>query len=152
MDAKRARSYEGGTYNGRCEIQDKPKFKKRFSNQVPYKFTKARNYRVAKRRSQKERGGDSPSGKHICTKCGKKHVGECLVGTDNCSACRKSGNKVRDCPMVTGQMKGNSQAQESGPYSAAPKKNCFYALHSRSDQEDSRDVVTGMSQVFSINV
>ena len=31
---KRAKAYEGGTYKGRLEIQDKPKFKKRVSNQV----------------------------------------------------------------------------------------------------------------------
>ena len=32
---KRAKSYEGGTYKGRVEIQDKPRFKKSDSNKVP---------------------------------------------------------------------------------------------------------------------
>ena len=39
------------------------------------------------------------------------------------------------------------KAQESGPNSHAPKKNCFYDLQSRVDQESSPDVVTSMLQV-----
>ena len=56
-------SYEGGTSKGRLEIQDKSKFKKRFSNQVPSKFPKAHNDRVSNPRSQKGRGGDTQSDK-----------------------------------------------------------------------------------------
>ena len=44
----------------------------------------------------------------------------------------------------------NSQAQESAS-SEAPKKNCFYALRSRAEQETSPNVVTGLLNVFSIN-
>lgn len=33
-DAKRARSNNGGSFKGKHQIQDKPTFKKRFSNQV----------------------------------------------------------------------------------------------------------------------
>ena len=32
---------------GRLQIQEKPRFKKRFSNKVPYKFPKARDDRVS---------------------------------------------------------------------------------------------------------
>ena len=34
-DAKRVRSFDGGSSNNMFEIQDKPKFKKQVSNQVP---------------------------------------------------------------------------------------------------------------------
>ena len=37
---KRAKSFEGGTSKGRLEIQDKPRFKKRVSSQVPSMFPK----------------------------------------------------------------------------------------------------------------
>ena len=37
-DAKRARSFDGGSSKNTLEIQEKPKFKKRFSNQVPSEF------------------------------------------------------------------------------------------------------------------
>ena len=37
-DAKRERSFEGGSSKGRLEIQEKPRFKKRVSNQVSSNF------------------------------------------------------------------------------------------------------------------
>ena len=42
-DTKRERSFEGGATKNSLEIQDKPKHKKRFSNQVPSKFPKGRD-------------------------------------------------------------------------------------------------------------
>jgi len=50
------------------------------------------------------------------------------------------------------QGREGKQAPPSGLNSDAPKKNHFYAFQSRSDQEGSLDLVTGMLQVFSINV
>ena len=44
-NAKRARPYNGGTY--KFGIQDKPKFKKRFSNKVPSNFLKANKDKVS---------------------------------------------------------------------------------------------------------
>ena len=41
-DAKKTKSYEVCSSNGRLDIQDKPRFKKRFYNQVTSKFTKYR--------------------------------------------------------------------------------------------------------------
>lgn len=78
-DVKRARSYEGGNSKGKLEIQDKRKFKKRFYDQVPTKFPKNNKDRVFNPKTQGGRSGNSPSAKPTCTKCGKKHIGECLV-------------------------------------------------------------------------
>ena len=47
--------------------------------------------------------------------------------------------------------KGSCQAQASGS-NEAPKKNCFYALHSRGDQENSPNVITGILKVLFIDV
>ena len=58
---------------------------------------------------------------------------------------------MRDCPNFKSQDKGSVQAQASGS-SDAPKKNRFYALRSRGEQETSPDVVTGMLKVFSLDV
>ena len=41
IDAKRDRSFVGGSSKNRIEIQDNPNFKKRGSNQVPSKFPRA---------------------------------------------------------------------------------------------------------------
>ena len=53
--AKRARSFDGGFSKGKLEIQDKPKFKKRVSNQVPSYFHKSREDRVTNSKFNKER-------------------------------------------------------------------------------------------------
>ena len=50
--------------------------KKRFSNQVPSKFPKARGDRVSNSKSTKGRVTNSLSKKPTSGKCGKKHMGE----------------------------------------------------------------------------
>ncbi|TMX02592.1 hypothetical protein EJD97_020914 [Solanum chilense] len=69
-DTKRERSFDGGSSKGRLDIQDKPRFKKRSSNQVPSKLPKARDDRASNPKSQKERGTISPNKKPTCGKCG----------------------------------------------------------------------------------
>ena len=49
------KSYDDGVSNGRLEIQDKPRFKKKFTNQVPSKFPKARDDRESRPKSQKRK-------------------------------------------------------------------------------------------------
>ena len=70
---------------------------------------------------------------------------------DNFFSCGKSGHKMRDCPNLKSQYKGSGQAQASGS-SDAPKKNRFYALRSRGEQETSPDVVTCMLKIFTLDV
>ena len=55
-DAKRARSFYGDSSKNRLEIQDKPKFKKRVSNQVPGKFLRAIGDRVSNPKFKREKG------------------------------------------------------------------------------------------------
>ncbi|XP_015075527.1 uncharacterized protein LOC107019620 [Solanum pennellii] len=86
----------------------------------------------------------STNKKPTCAKCGKGHLGECLVGTKNCFRCGKSGHKVRDCPNIKVQEKGSGQTKASGSKDA-PKKNDFYALCSRGEKETFSDVMNGMS-------
>ena len=45
-NAKKARSYDGVASKGNLEIQDKPRFKKRFSNQVPSNSPRVNKGRV----------------------------------------------------------------------------------------------------------
>uniref|UniRef100_M1DTJ2 Polyprotein n=1 Tax=Solanum tuberosum TaxID=4113 RepID=M1DTJ2_SOLTU len=144
--------HDGNSSKVRFDIQDKPKFKKRFSNQGPPNTPSVNKGKVSTPKPQEARGDGPYVKKPICTKCGRKHEGQCLVGTGNCYGCGKSGHMRRDCPMLKAQGKENAQAQASGPNPDALKKNRFYALQSQGDQENSSDVVTGMLQVFSINV
>ena len=59
----------------------------------------------------------------------------------------KEGHKVRDFPNIRSQDKGSGQAQPSATSSQAPKRNHFYDLRSRGEQEKSSDVVTSMLQI-----
>ena len=88
---------------------------------------KAHDYKVSNPKPQKGRITSSPTKKPTCGKCGKKHYGDCLKGTDNCFGCGKSGNKVRDFPNVRGQDKVGGQAQASGSNTTS-KRNRFYTL------------------------
>ncbi|XP_069150827.1 uncharacterized protein [Solanum lycopersicum] len=102
-DAKRARSFDGDSSKNMIEIQDKSRFKKRISNQVPSNFPKNSGYRMDNPKPKKGKGTSSPTEKPTC---------------------------------------GSTMA---------PKKNHFYALRSRCEQETSPDVVTGMLKIFSID-
>ena len=84
IDANRAKTFDGGSSKGRLYVQDKPKIKKTFSNQAPFKFPKACDDRVSNSKSQKGRGTSSPNKKLTYGECGKKHYGACLIGTDKC--------------------------------------------------------------------
>ncbi|XP_010314868.2 uncharacterized protein [Solanum lycopersicum] len=130
-DAKRASSIDGGSSMNRLEIKDKPKFKKWGSNQVPSKFPTASGDRVSNPTLNKG-GTNSTHKKPTCGKCGKKHYGECLKGTDNFFSCGKSSHKMRDFPNLKSQDKRSGQAHPSGS-GDAPKKNRFYALSSRGE-------------------
>ena len=76
-ESKKERSYEGGFSKGRVDIQEKPRFKKRFSNIVPSKLTKDRDDNVSNPNSQKAGGTSSPTKKPTSRKCGKKHYKDC---------------------------------------------------------------------------
>ena len=69
--AKRARSFDGGSSKNRLEIQDKPRFRKRVSSQVPSKFPKANGDRVYNPKFKKVKGTNSPTEKLTCGKCVK---------------------------------------------------------------------------------
>ncbi len=99
----------------------------------------------------KGKGTNLPNEKPTCGNSCKKHYCDCLKGTNNCFSCGKSDQKIRDCPILKSQDKGSGQAQSSC-CSAAPKKNHFYVICSRVEQETFPDVVIGMLKDFSIDV
>ena len=62
---------------------------------------------------------------------------------------------VKDCPQKRGKAGGNAQPrpnQEDVAAAEPPKRNKFYSLKGREEQEKSADVVTGMLQVFATSV
>ena len=64
--AKRAKSIDEGSSKNRIEIQEKPKFRKRVYNQVPFKFPKDSGDRFANLKPKKEKCTSSPTEKPTC--------------------------------------------------------------------------------------
>ena len=58
-----------------------------------------------------------------------------LVGKDGCYGCGESGHMMKDCTKAKANViEGNQVATNQVEYSP-PKRNRFYALSSKGDQE-----------------
>ena len=102
-----------------------------------------------------EKGGSSQGGNPTCATCGKKHYGECLVGTRNCFSCAKDGDKVRDCPTIVPIGKESKHVSPSAPKEEAPINRHFYELWARGSKPDenySGDDVGKLSFLLSSNM
>ncbi|XP_049374796.1 uncharacterized protein LOC125839851 [Solanum verrucosum] len=105
----------------------------------------------------KPQGGGNGSSLPNCAKCGRNHEG--IEGSNACFGCGKMDHKIRDCTTVS-KKEGDSRRRaqpypSSGPSGSglnAPKKNRFYALQTRGEQEGSTYVVTSMMKIFQLDV
>ncbi|KAH0658259.1 hypothetical protein KY289_027007 [Solanum tuberosum] len=118
-EVKRAMTDDGNSSKGKFEGQGRPRLKSQGGNS----------------------GGSSMESPN-CAKCGKKHDSKCLAGMGVCYGCGKSGHQLKDCPTRTENWREDKQTPQSGSNFDAPKKNRFYALQARRDQQSSPDVVT----------
>ncbi|XP_069150297.1 uncharacterized protein [Solanum lycopersicum] len=75
------------------------------AQQVEYSCLRKKN-----REAKKGRNVDPPKERPTCGKCGKKYVGECLVGTNSCFGSGKVGDMGNDFPNVRSLVKRNGQA------------------------------------------
>ena len=99
-ESNKVKTKDGNSSKAKFEVQDKPRFKRRFSNQDPPNSPSINYSKVSTPKPQEGKGGYSYVEKPLCSKCGIKHDGKCLVGTGNCYGCGKSGNLKRDCLMM----------------------------------------------------
>ncbi|KAH0743176.1 hypothetical protein KY290_031169 [Solanum tuberosum] len=141
-EVKRPRPDDGNSTKGKIEGQSGPRFKKRFSNQSPSNAPKTNKDRVSNPKPQGGNKSGSPMDRPMCDKCGKRHERKCLAGMGVCYGCGKSGHQLKDCPIRAAKGKEGNQVPPSGSNFDASKKNCFYALQYRGEQENSPDVVT----------
>ena len=121
--------------------QEQPRFKKREQSQEESRSAK---FKI-------EKGGGSKNGKFTCITYGKKHYGECLLGTGSFYGCGKEGNKVRDCPNIASRGKEGKQVAPSVPNDDTPTKRHFYTLWTRGEKSNGDDDEEGKSY-FSILV
>ncbi|XP_049414695.1 uncharacterized protein LOC125877447 [Solanum stenotomum] len=69
------------------------------------------------------------------SRCGKRHEGRCLAGKDGCYGCGESGHMKKDCPKAKATIGEGKQNAPSGGDDEPPKRNSFYALQFKDDQE-----------------
>uniref|UniRef100_M1DRH0 Gag-pol polyprotein n=1 Tax=Solanum tuberosum TaxID=4113 RepID=M1DRH0_SOLTU len=86
-EIKRGRVDDGNSSKGRFEVQGKPRFKKRFSNQGTSSTSKVNKERVPTPKPQGGSEGGSYVDRPTCANCGKRHDGKCLVRTDGLFSC-----------------------------------------------------------------
>ena len=143
-EAKRVKSYNGGSSKGSLEIQGTPRFNKRF-------FPKVHDYRVSNPKYQKGKGTSSPSKKPTFGNFGKKNYGESLVRMDNWFGFGMSGHKVRDCSNIMGQEK-SSGTHKQVVLMLMLQERIGFMHFAQGVNQSCPYVVTNMLQVFSINL
>ncbi|XP_069143313.1 uncharacterized protein [Solanum lycopersicum] len=122
--------------------KEKTRFKKRAQTQEDPKSSKVKL----------EKGGSSQKVKPTCTICGKKHYGECLLGTGSFFGCGKEGHKGRDCPMIASRGREGKQVAPSVPKDDAPTKRRFYALRAIGEKPDESDDDVGKLSFSCCNI
>uniref|UniRef100_M1DD70 Zinc knuckle family protein n=1 Tax=Solanum tuberosum TaxID=4113 RepID=M1DD70_SOLTU len=70
-----------------------------------------------------------------CARCGKSHEGRCLASREGCFSCGESGHVMKDCSKAKVTRREGKQIASSSGDVELQKKNRFYALQSREDQE-----------------
>ncbi|XP_049378143.1 uncharacterized protein LOC125842906 [Solanum stenotomum] len=152
-EVKRVKTGDGNFSNARSNGQGPPRFRQRFSNQGSSNSPpRVNNDMVSNPKSQGGYGSGSDVARSTCVKCGKKHHGKCLAGTNGCFGCGKSEKKMRDCPVLMAKGREGKQAPPNGSRANASMQNCFYALQNQNEQRDSPYVVTIMLKFFHIDV
>ncbi|XP_049372827.1 uncharacterized protein LOC125837798 [Solanum verrucosum] len=99
--------------------------------------------RVSNPKPQEGNGGGSSLSSY--SKCGRKHKGKCLAGSNACFGCGKMDQKIRDCPLFVKNERDNRRRAQAYPYlgsSGNQKQNRFYALQTYHEQQGYPNVVT----------
>ncbi|XP_010317241.1 uncharacterized protein [Solanum lycopersicum] len=137
----------------RLMVHSQPKFKKghrHLGNPTPSSNT---NDKWGKYAPKKGNDRNSQRDRKLCGKWGRFHGGECMVGSNACYRCGKSGHMIRDCPYVKNLAKKDTQPRPNPIPAVEPRKrNTIYVLKGREEQEKSTDVLTSNLHVFSFLV
>uniref|UniRef100_M1DF30 CCHC-type domain-containing protein n=1 Tax=Solanum tuberosum TaxID=4113 RepID=M1DF30_SOLTU len=96
----------------------------------------------AENKEKKIMGDEVQNCKVLKEVCGKKHEGKCLAGREGCFGCGGTGYKMRDCPKAKAMRREGKKVSTSGSNEINQKKNSFYALQVRDEQECPLNVAT----------
>ena len=97
-----------------------------------------------------EKGVGSQRVKPTCVKFGKKHYGECLLGTWTFFGCGKEGHKVRYYPIIAFRGSEGKKVARNVPKDDVQATRHFYALRTRGEKlEDDDDKGKSLNFSFS---
>ena len=83
-----------------------------------------------------EKEGGSQNGKPTSVTCGKRHYGECLLGSVSCFVCGKDRHKVRDCLSIASIGREDKKVPLNAQEGNNQNNKCFYALRTRGAKPD----------------
>ncbi|TMX05440.1 hypothetical protein EJD97_021538, partial [Solanum chilense] len=134
----------GGNRNN-FGVHEQPRFKKGQLSSETLTFRRVQHLEEADLSQRRAMGGYIKRPRNYYAMCGHGHSGECGQGTNTYFGCGKGENMVKDCLKNRGQPIGNAYPRTNlqGATPVEPlKRNRFYALKGREEQEKSSDVVT----------
>ncbi|XP_049359575.1 uncharacterized protein LOC125824266 [Solanum verrucosum] len=76
----------------------RPRFRLKYLRQSPSSTPKFNQKRLSNHKSQEDGSEILLSG---CSKCDRRHEGECLAGSYVCFGCGELGHNIRHCPKVS---------------------------------------------------
>ena len=96
-ELKKTRAEDGNFSKAIYEVQEKQRFKKRFSNQGPLNTPRVNKSKVCAPKPQERKSSGSYVKNPLSVKCDRKHDDKCLVSMGNCYRCGKKSTMKRDC-------------------------------------------------------
>ncbi|XP_069154505.1 uncharacterized protein [Solanum lycopersicum] len=106
--------------------------REKYSGQV---YSNAPRYEYKKMSNPKPQGKSNEYSHPTYPRCGKIHEGRCLAGRDGCYGCGESGHMKKDFPEAKANMREGNSVDPSYKEDGPPKRNRFYALRSKCDQD-----------------
>uniref|UniRef100_M1DNB1 Retrotransposon gag protein n=1 Tax=Solanum tuberosum TaxID=4113 RepID=M1DNB1_SOLTU len=128
-EKKMSRMDDDKSFDDESDGHGRPRFRQKFPWQGPSSTPKFHQKRVNNPKFQDDSCEILLSG---CSKCDRRHEGECLAGSNVCFGCGELGHKIRHCPKVARNEEDSRCRSQpypcSGPIGlggSAPKKNRF---------------------------
>uniref|UniRef100_M1AP08 Retrotransposon gag protein n=1 Tax=Solanum tuberosum TaxID=4113 RepID=M1AP08_SOLTU len=126
-EKKRSRLDDEKSLDDESDGHGRHRFRQKFPEQGPLSTPKFNQKRVSNPKLQEDGSEILLPG---CSKCDRRHEGECLAGSNVCFGCGELGHKIRHYPKVARNKEDSRHRSQPYPFSGpigmgekAPRKN-----------------------------